>query len=393
MSKNIISLRSEQIKKVEYPPNLEISMLEKWMDTIPVFSHNDPEQPEWHPSPHIDLNLSGYGYGEVVIKDESANKPLGVFKSRAAWEITSYFRTLADSILHGIKIGKHSIDKIKKQTTLKLSLITSGNEGAALAKFFEKYDLPPPNILLDKNISPQIIETLKRLRMNIFLVDLSKKINGQKILRLTKNIGGIDLTSNKVIESNLIFYDWLVHEAFNEKPDLIFMPYGSGRLMENFLSWQRRTMQNYDVNKDPRLKIEPADVSQISILGAEPLMPNSSADKLTAPSKPFVTIDKKDIKDFSKLNFTGSESGINKIEEEFLKEAFAIFEENGIVSEPSGAAGLALYLKLFREKFSNIVGKKVMIINTGRGIWEDQKNRLVLPNGFFETDWKDERLS
>jgi hypothetical protein len=90
------------------------------------------------------------------------------------------------------------------------------------------------------------------------------------------------------LEPWAIFYDWHVHEAFNTLPSEVYVPYGSGRLMENYLYWQCRSARNESSGiRDPRLWVHTADVSSINIFGAEPKDSHSMADKLNAPVKPF----------------------------------------------------------------------------------------------------------
>ena len=163
-----------------------------------------------------------------------------------------------------------------------------------------------------------------------------------------------------------VFYDWHVHEAFNCSPQEIYLPYGSGRLFENYLTWQERTVRNGLVGtKDPRLKAKPQTVSSMSILCAEPIDPKSIADKLTKSFNPFTVFDADDVAALHSLAFTGQHTGFYKISEERIVQAYHMMQ-HFCATEPSAAAGLALYLDRFDQ---GKVDKrnKVLVINTGSG--------------------------
>ena len=356
------------VQEIEYPKFMSFELLDKWADGIPIFSKRDAEHPEWKPTPVFPLDLSSEGAGRVYIKNEAdrSSNPTGTIKDRAAWELTTLFRDYARAISLRKKAGlqKESIDSLEIP---RFSVITAGNVGKALSEVFKKYQLPPIKIIVDFSISSQRLEALKKLYADIYMVDLSrKKLSPQEIKKLTNNGNGLDITSVKSIEPNAIFYDWHVHESFNENPDEIYVPYGSGRVFENYLTWQYRTSRSANERDiDPRLRTSIEKVIGISILGAEPERADSAADKLTKRYN-FDIFDDEDISALSNLRFTGKSTGVYRVPESKIRQAYEILSKY-CETEPSGSAGLALYLQRFNEGKID-TRDKVLIVNTGKGI-------------------------
>lgn len=361
-----MSLDRLVVKEI-YFPVLNWDLIERWADEIPVFSENDPTHPEWKSTPVIPLDLSSESYGLVYIKNEADLKsnPTGTFKDRMAWEITALHRDYA----RGLMLKKKYIDgNVEEQSVPRITLITNGNAGTSLAYFFKKYGLPPPKLLVSRDISKENLESLKGLYTDIYMADLEEKsLTPEEIKRLTNNENGLDITSTFILQPELIFYDWHVHETFNESPDEIYVPYGSGRLMENYLAWQERTMRNDAGNKDPRLKIPVGKVVSMDILGAIPEEKDSSANLLTPAYNPFNIFDDNDLSALINLSWTGKNTGIYKVREERIREAYSIMNRNGIPTSPSGAISLGLYLQRYEEAKIDPT-KKSLVVNTGQGI-------------------------
>jgi len=368
-------LEREVVKTVEYPHFMNYELVEKWGDGIPRYEEADPKHPEWRATPVIPIDLSQEGYGEVFIKNEADPKSnrTKTIKDRAAWELATLYRDYARGLYLKIRNGSLRKAELNKKVIPRFSLITAGNEGRAVAESFKRYNLPAPKIILDKDVAKTRLKELRKLRADIYLVDLSKKeLSSEEIRKLSDNENGIDITSAKSIEPHAIFYDWHVHEAFNEKPDEIYVPYGSGRLMENYLTWQERNLRQ---GRDPRLKTDISKVISMDILGAEPKERKSIADKLTADFKPFITFEDEDIKNLIKLDFTGKKTGKHLVDEERIKEAHEVMVKYGIEAEPSAAAGLALYLDRF-DKGLVREDKKILVINTGKGLEKAEELKL-----------------
>tara|TARA_Y100000310_G_scaffold329780_1_gene400261 strand:- start:4839 stop:5942 length:1104 start_codon:yes stop_codon:yes gene_type:complete len=366
--KNEVSkmLDRQIIKTVPYQEFMTWELAEKWADEIPRFSENDPNDPEWNATPVIPLDLTSEGYGVLYVKDESVN-PTGTHKDRPAWEITAAYRDFAELLL----LQRNAID-IEVISVPRVTIMTAGNEGNALARQFDKYALPPVKILIDTTTPQEREEYLKSLAIELYKTDWADRpLSPEDIRTLTDNTNGIDLTSIVGLRPQEIFYDWLVHEAFNQDPDEIYMADGSGRLKENFLTWQEKNVRLYLANKraDPRLKISLPKLVNISVLGAEPERPDSQADKVVAPYKPFRVLDRHDISGLKHFSFTGARTGSHKVKERYITQAHRTFDRHSIMAEPSGAIGLALYMQMVDEKEVNpLDGRMRLMINTGKGI-------------------------
>jgi hypothetical protein len=224
---------------------------------------------------------------------------------------------------------------------------------------------------------------LKNLYADVYLFDLSKAVlTADDIKTLTNNTHGIDITSVVVIEPHAVFYDWHVHEAFNEEPDEIYVPYGSGRLMENYLTWQQRTVRNeLQGARDQRLRASAAKVATMDVLGAEPEALDSIADKLTKPCNPFALLkagqkdaSDSDVSALKRFAFSGKNTGVYPVPEAYIKKAYDILSQF-LRTEPSGSAGLALYLQRFDQGLAN-PERKVLVVNTGRGLYVPAKQHL-----------------
>ncbi|MBW3005050.1 hypothetical protein KY310_04425 [Candidatus Woesearchaeota archaeon] len=162
-----------------------------------------------------------------------------------------------------------------------------------------------------------------------------------------------------------------MNEAFNffkDKPGQVYLPYGSGELFDNYLTWQIKTARNWHAKKDVRLKTKPDTVTQIDVLAARPLLYlTSCADKLTGLEVDGFYIPQNDIIGAKHERKTGEETGVYNVDEQKIVEAYKILTHAGITAEPSAAAGLALFLQRHEEGISD-PRKKHLIINTGRGL-------------------------
>lgn len=358
------------VKTVAFPKFMSVELMDVWGDEIPAFSEADPTHPEWRATPIIPLDLSSRGFGVVYIKNEAdrTSNPTGTIKDRAAWELATLYRDYARALYLKIRGGTLQKGELDRQVIPRLSLMTAGNEGRAIAACFEKYKLPPPKMIVGNDVKKSILDELRKLRADIYVVDLSKELSPENIKALSDNEGGIDITSVRVIEPESVFYDWHVYEVFNENPDHVYVPYGSGRLMENYLTWQMRSARNDSEGKrDPRLKAPVAKVISINVFGAEPEAYPSIADKLSFPFKPFLIFKDQDTRALVSLSFTGKDTSRQKVAEEYIQEGLKIFTEYNIDAEPSAAAGLGLYMHRFERRLVDR-RSKVLIVNTGKGL-------------------------
>lgn len=357
-------------KEEEYPEFMNKELVEKWGDEIPVFSENDPDAPEWKKTPEKKLDLTKDGLGVVYIKDESnrESNPTGTIKDRAAWELTTLYRDYARALYLKMKAGNLSEKDLNNLKIPRFSIISSGNQSTANAEAFKKYQLPPPKVIFGKDIDQEILKKHLSLRNDVYTTDLSQKLTPSDIKKLSNNENGVDITSTTAIEPTSVFYDWHVHEVFNGTPDEIYVPYGSGRLMENYLVWQTRSVRNNVEGKnDPRLKAPIAKVINTNILGGEPEEYPSDADKLHAKFKPFLLLKDEDIKSLVNFSFTGKDTGVHKFSEQQIREAYDVLVSNGIEAEVSAAGGMAVYMDRFKKGLIS-PDKKVVIVNTGKGL-------------------------
>lgn len=358
-----MSLERIVVKEISYPGIMDWETVERFADSIPTYSENDPTNPEWRATNSFLVDLSRDGYGLVYVKDEADKKsnPTRTIKDRAAWELATLYRDYAKGLWLKKREGLLN-GNVGSLVVPRLSVVTAGNVGKAVSEMFRKYNLPPIKLLCDSSISKERIEALKQLYADIYLVDLNDiELKAGDIKRLTNNEDGVDITSVKIIEPNAVLYDWHVHEAFNENPNEIYVPYGSGRIFENYLTHQIRNARW----KDPRLNIPVGRLIDISILGAEPEKMDSRADKLTKKCNPFIIFNGHDILAGNALGFTGKNTGIYKVAEEKILQGYELLSKY-CETEHSGSAGLALYLQRFEEGKID-PSKKVLIVNTGKG--------------------------
>lgn len=361
---------SESPRTINYQTWLDLRLLERWAEEIPVYSENDPNDPEWKETRSRLLDLTSAGYGIVHVKDEGdkSSNPTGTIKDRAAWELVVLYRNFARALYMQMRQGQVTAHEISRMKIPRMSFITAGNEGNAVQHAFGKFQLPPPKLIVDRN--SDILEKIETENWyaDVYPTDLTQPLTKSDILEFTGNDEGIGIDSFVPLHPERVFYDWHVHEVFNQAPDFVFVPYGSGRLMENYLEWQKITAENATSGRrDPRLKIHPAKAYSINIMGSEPVECDSIAQKLTAHHKPFLLFKDEDISGERRLNFTGPETRRCRVPEAYIREAHKLMQQNGIAAEPSGAAGLALYLQQYDQGLIPDE-KKVLVVNTGKGL-------------------------
>jgi threonine synthase len=351
--REIMDLERVIVQENEFPVRMTRELIQRWAG-IPRYSENDPKEPEWQPTPTTQLP----GFENVYVKDESfrASNPTGTIKDRPAWEIAALYRDFA----RVLELRGNFLD----EKVPRISYVTAGNVGRSVSEVARKFGLPPMKLLVDSFIPTSRLAELKKLHADIYMVDLKKKeLSSAEIKALTNNQDGVDLTSVVVIEPQRTFYDWHVHEAFNENPGEVYVPYGSGRLFENYLTWQEINSRV----RDPRLKAPILSLLNMSILGARPKTNGSVADKLVTDYNPFRILKEEDFSSMHSLSFTGDNTGVYKVSDDMINQAHKVLTETGFETEHSGSAGLALYLQRLDEGKIN-PRKKVLIINTGRGI-------------------------
>lgn len=329
---------------------------EQILKSIVVASENNPLKPEFPPenpkfpaTPTYKINVKDFP--NVWMKDESFN-PTGTHKDRMAWEIVVTYR---DFLL------------AKKRGQIKgplphMSIISSGSAAVAIQTQMKKYGLPALKVLLDSNVSENTKENLRNIGCEIYETDLGKKpLTWQEILRLTHNETGFDITSSEALDPTTRFYDWLSYEIINNSPDYCFIPFGTGHLYENVLNINKKELGTK--KHDPRFKGSVERLRKCNFVGATTNNPKSRADKLYSPHLPFVHFDEQWIRLYRYAGFCGPFSHVQLVKENFLDKAVKMAMDLGINAEPSGIAGLAMFLQMKQEIPKDA---KIVIVNTGK---------------------------
>lgn len=326
------------------------------LNSILVPSENDPQRPEfpddnpcWPSTPVRQIQVDGFE--NVWIKDESVN-PTGTHKDRMAWEMIVTYKDLLNAKKKG------NIDNLPQ-----MSIISSGSAATAIQTALKKYDLPSLKVLVDFTISEEIHNTLEGLGCEVYETDLSRRVlDTEDILRLTNNIGGIDITSDDSLGPFDIFYDWMSYDIINQNADYVFVPYGTGHLFENIVSVAVREA-SIRLFHDRRYSGDPKHLRSINFIGSSTNRPDTKADKLYSPHLPFVHFDINWMQTAKQKGYLGEESDVLVFQERYLDEAMTIAEKNQVVCEPSGIAGLAMMLQLKKKLPKD---KKMLIVNTGK---------------------------
>ncbi len=299
----------------------------------------------YHKTPCRRIKIGGFS--NVWVKDESRN-PTGTHKDRLAKSIVSLYE-------------KFLISK-KNETINKLpsfSIISSGSAAIAIQSQLKKYGLPRLKVLVDKNIEKGTLRKLEEIGCEIYIKNLSRKFYDKKeILKVTKNNGGLDVVSSQLEDSNSRLYGCLAREILKVSPDYCFMPFGSGNLYESVLITNKRILEGKIKGRFKK------DVLKgCNFLGAKTDNQKSCADKLFAMHLPYSLYSNKWISALKKSGFCGRKSGVFTMRESYLRRAVKLSENFGIECEPSGAAGLALFLQM-KEMIPE--DKKILIVNTGK---------------------------
>jgi len=325
------------------------------LKSIIIGSKNNPKKPEFPPqnpkfpaTPTYQINIPGSK--NIWLKDESFN-PTGTHKDRMAWEMVVTYKDLLIAKKHG------RIDHLPH-----MSIISSGSAANAIQTMLKTYKLPSLKVLVDYKMNAQIKNNLKRIGCEVYETDLSKKaLDTDEILQLTNNTKGIDITSDDSLDPDTRFYDWLSYEIINNSPDYCFLPYGSGHLYENVLNINTKEVSARKKH-DPRFKGDTDILRYCNFMGATTNNPNSLADKLYSPHLPFVHFNKQWIHIFKTKGYCGKETDVHVLQEKYLKEAISLAKKLKIKCEPSGIAGLGLFLQM-KEHIPK--DKKILIVSTG----------------------------
>jgi hypothetical protein len=321
------------------------------IENLFIPSVNDPDKPEFPPRPFFTpkfpasqtRRITVPGFSDVWLKDESTN-PGGTHKARMAWEVL-------------IKAKRYNIKEI--------SLVSSGSAAIAIQHFFNLYGANTIlKVLVDHRIKPEIKASLVGIGCKVYETDLSAKpLTGKEIKELTDNHNGIDITYREILDRySDNYYDWLSYEILNESPSHCFIPFGTGDLFINVLIIAEREYNNRIFKHDPRFRGNMNVINKCNFFGATSHNPNTRLDKLFSYYLPSLKEHNDYLNSLIDNARIGSSSGILDVEEEFVEEALQLAQAQGIASEPSGIAGLALLLQTRNDIPRD---DKILIVNTG----------------------------
>lgn len=316
-----------------------------------------PNSPRFPASPIIEIANQGF---RLLIKDESVN-PTGSHKDRWAWEkLLQYKRDIGELIAK----AEHDSTLIEVPPR---SIISAGSAAYALQSLLRAYGLPPLRAVMDTNelrVPPQVVQKLEAIGTKVYRQDLSKFLSSSAVLKITKNRKGTDITTrNYEAPFKEKFYDWLICEVLELAPTHIFVPFGSGDLFINFISFLKR--QKEGAVKDDRLKFAPDNMDGIHVLGAAAENERTRMHKLYTSHKPDRSKLEEELALLKDQRILGAESGIYEIEDQVVERARgeAPIRES-VNAELSGLAGLGLLRKREGElKLDE--NSLVVVVNTG----------------------------
>ena len=297
----------------------------------------------------------------VWYKDESIN-PNGTHKDRMAWEIYLWYDN---------EIKKQINTPGKKISLKSLSLISSGSAAYSVQKLLKNRGFPNLRVLIDKNTNKKLINFLESNDCKVFPVDLDKEeLTSNKILELTDNIDGLDLTySPEFNESRKVYYDWLSYEVLNQNPNWVFTPFGTGDLYKNIITRNSKEMDKKVFSK--RFFGDKKILSKCNFMGAASNRKKSKMRMLYSAFQNKTISDTNDriVSPLIEKESTGQKSKVLIVNENYVDIAIEIAEYFNITFEASGISGLALFLQMLDKEEINLKNHdKVIIINTGKSI-------------------------
>ncbi len=337
--------------------------------SIKIPSRADADNWEWKETP---ANLvKSYSAGDFLIKDESQN-PTGTIKARMAWEYVKWYAVWAkatlDSLARGETAGGAENAKIPR-----LSIITAGNAGAALAHYFEKYGLPRPHLLVSNKIGKAQLDLLKGMHCNIYMADLDlRMLKPKDILEFTNNAeSGIDATSATILRRNEVYYDWFSYEVFNSAVEngarKIYLPGGSFETLGNLVFHLTNISARHwkGEKQDVRLKVDAKEALQLQLVA---VTTNGRYISKLGAKFIFAVYDGNDFHAAALAGLPGGSIRIASIPNDWLEWGHRIVSgEAKINAEPAACAGMAL-VAYERNREILAPDEKVFVISTGKGI-------------------------
>jgi len=342
---------------------LKAGVIFKWKSEAEMEHINDPDYPEFPPgnevfpsSPTRSINMPQLG--EILIKDESVHKWSGTHKDRMAWEVVVSYKNIEKAITDG---------RLKNQKLPSFSLTSSGSAALAIGRMLAEHSLPKLKVLSDVSLEEdaELCNAITSTHCELYLTEMSRtEISVDQTLWLTNNQSGFDLTDFHNTTRAMYIYDWLCYEILNENPDYIFVPYGTGTLFREITNILRHEA-SIDTVRDRRLskEVSASRLRGVHVLGATSNNPNTKADKLYAPYRPYHNRNMHEAYYYKSCGYVGEHTGVYTIQEHHLTTAFELAKSAGVECEHSGCAGLALLHQMRHEIESNA---RVLVVNTGK---------------------------
>lgn len=417
-AQTVVELYNELVKEeilhdlaslVQYEPQavsvinrnkVDVEHLRRFLRVVPAKKQKaDPANPEFplnaprFPATHAiatqeKISASSDEEFILVIKDESLNGG-GSHKDRWALEMLFFYREQIEKAVNrydALDCDSGIVDLPS------LSLISSGGAAFALQSLLSLYNLPPLHVVMhDSQQMRNAAEKLSLIGAVVKHVELfgSEKdrdytLEKTDVLAATDNHQGWEITTREPDEPyERAFYDWLICEIILEKPDFIFVPFGTGDLYGSILSVIERETREGERVDDRLAGLVTEDIKGIHVIGATTNNPNSSMDKLFSayqPSKPALRTKAAALK---KQGIVGEHSAVLNLEETWAVDARKEFEGSDKYvgrAEASGTAGLGLFRRMQDELEKDLkpvsrtgtdkdgevkVLKKVLVVNTG----------------------------
>lgn len=338
--------------------------LERLLDDLPQQRERDnPQRPEFPiNSPRFpatpECELKGFNCC-LIVKDESFN-PTGSHKDRWALEkVLRYRRHVEACWAEAVSSG----ERVRLEP---MSMISGGSAAFALQSLLRHYGLPPLRVLMDRDRTDmRVVSKLEAGGAQVRLVDLDERfLQPHDVLELTHNGHGFDITTRDILTPDREdHYDWLCCEILLLKPRYIFLPIGTGALFASVLAVLARAFESPVL--DPRLQgLTESDLTGIHVLGALPANPKTVMTKLFAPFGPALPSLEAELLRMTAAGIIGTWSAIIPIEDDSALGAADLARRRNIRTEPSGAAGLALFLEK-RKSLGIKRTTRVLCINTG----------------------------
>ncbi len=306
-------------------------------------------------------NFSSITDTSIWYKDESIN-PNGTHKDRMAWEIYLWYEN---------QIKKQMNTPGKKISLKSLSLISSGSAAYSVQKVLKNRGLPNLRVLIDSSTNKKLIQFLEKEDCKVFPVDLDKKeLSSEEILKLTDNVGGIDLTySPEFEESRKVYYDWLSYEVLNQNPNWVFTPFGTGDLYKNIITRNSKEMDKKVFSK--RFFGDKKILTECNFMGAASNRKNSKMKMLYSAfqDKTIKNVNENIVLPLKEKQSCGPNSEVMVVAEKYISSAIEISKYFNIRFEPSGISGFGLFLQMADNGDIELNQyDKAIIINTGKSI-------------------------